>query len=354
MESFRGRHFLSTLDHSSADLTALVRRALALKARGFDAENEPLRRRMLGLLFFNPSVRTRVSCESAMARLGGNAVTLHPGADTWGFESAEGAVMDGATQEHVRELAPVLSRMCDAVGIRKAELMTASAESAAAAAPYADLARDEFLHRFAAFSEVPVINLESNAFHPCQGLADMATLLERLGEPRGRKYVLTWAWHPKALPVATPHSQLLAACDLGMRVTLLRPAGYGLDPAVMDRARERARAAGGALDETQDIEAAYDGAHAVCAKSWGRLDAYGAEPESARPAPALRPRWIVDDERMERTADAFFMHCLPVRRNVIVTDAVLDSGRSAVIDQAENRLWTVAALLLALLGAGGR
>jgi N-acetylornithine carbamoyltransferase len=353
--TLQGRHFLSTLEHPSAELRELAASALELKRRGFDRLGEPLRRRVLGTLFFNPSVRTRVSCEAAIARLGGSAITLHPGADTWRFEWGDGAVMDGATQEHVRELAPVLSRMCDVLGVRKAELMTAGAASAAAGASWAELSRDEFLHRFAERAEVPVVNLESNAFHPCQGLADMATLLERLGEPRGRKYVLSWAWHPKALPVATPHSQLLAACDLGMDVWLLRPTGYGLDPAVTEAARARAAGAGGGLSETEDVEAAFEGAAVVCAKSWGRLDAYGRPAEEARPAPELRERWIVDADRMDRTEEAFFMHCLPVRRNVIVRDEVLDSRRSAVVDEAEHRMWTAAALLLALLeGAAGK
>lgn len=348
--SFQGRHFLTTLDHESSELVQLARAALELQRAGFDALGEPLRRRVLGLLFFNPSVRTRVSCESAVARLGGTAITLNPGSNTWRFEWGEGAVMDGATQEHVRELAPVLSRMCDAVGIRKAELMTSGAASAAAGASWPELARDDFLRAFARFAEVPVLNLESNAFHPCQGLADMATLLARLGAPRGRKYVLSWAWHPKALPVATPHSQLLAACDLGMDVWLLRPPGYALDTEVTAAARERALGGGGGFHETDEVAAAFEGAEVVCAKSWGRLDAYGLPAEEARPSADLRARWIVDAARMERTADAFFMHCLPVRRNVIVSDEVLDSGRSAVIDEAEQRMWTAAALLLAILG----
>ncbi|MCB9915931.1 MAG: N-acetylornithine carbamoyltransferase [Planctomycetes bacterium] len=348
------RHFLSTLDHDSAELARLAAAALELKRRGRGAGRIPgapdLAGRVLGLLFFNPSVRTRVSCESAMARLGGTSVALAAGSDTWRFEARPGAVMDGDTQEHVAELAPVLASMCDAVGIRKAELMTSGAQATSASASYAELARDEFLHAFARHSDVPVLNLESNAFHPCQGLADMATLQELLGAPRGERYVLTWAWHPKALPVATPHSQLLAAADLGMRVTLLRPEGYDLAPEVLAAARTRAEAAGGALEVTDDVEAAYAGARVVCAKSWGRLDAYGRPSEEARPAADLRARWIVDEAKLARGADPWFLHCLPIRRNVIATDGVLDAPRCAVVRQAENRLWTAAALLADRLG----
>jgi N-acetylornithine carbamoyltransferase len=340
-----GRSLLSTLDLAPTEVRGLVDLALELKAGGEDAQLEGL---VAALLFFNPSVRTRISCESAMARYGGSAISINPGKDTWNFECGEGAVMDGATQEHVRELAPVLSRMCHFIGMRKSELITTGSVHAGVTESYEELARDEFLHALTRHAEVPVINLESNRFHPLQGLADMATMVERLGEPSGKKYVLTWAWHPKALPVATPHSQMLAAADLGMDVTVLRPEGYGLEPEIVRQGRERAESLGGSVIETDDVDAAYDGAHVVCAKSWGSLDYYGRFDEEVLAKAPLREGWIVDEAKLERTADAFFMHCLPVRRNVIVTDGVLDSGRSAVIDEAENRLWTAAAVFEAL------
>jgi N-acetylornithine carbamoyltransferase len=346
------RHFLSSLDWSSEELADLAVTALNYKAQGRGRLHEApdLAGQVLGLLFFNPSVRTRVSCESAMARLGGSATALAAGTDTWRFEERDGVVMDGNTQEHVRELAPVLSGLCDAVGIRKAEMMSGGGSSEAAGASWEELSSDSFLNAFARHSEVPVINLESNAFHPCQGLADMATLRELLGEPRGEKYVLTWAWHPKALPVATPHSQLLAAADSGMRITLLRPEGYSLAPEVVEQARERAESAGGCLEESSDQEDAISGARIICAKSWGRLDAYGQPPERTRPADELRQDWIVNAEKMALTNAARFMHCLPIRRNVIATDEVLDSPSCAVALQATNRLWSAAAVLGRLLG----
>ncbi|MEM7310958.1 MAG: N-acetylornithine carbamoyltransferase [Planctomycetota bacterium] len=352
---FTGRDLLTGLDFSSEELEELVRLALALKAEPHDGPSrDALRGRVAALYFFNPSVRTRLSCESALARLGGTGVTMHAGKDTWAFEHQDGAVMDGATQEHVRELAPVVSRLAHVAGIRRSELITSGAQGATVTASYAELRRDEFLGAFQRFASVPVVNLESNAFHPLQGLADMATLTERAGGPaaaRGQKYVLTWAWHPKSLPVATPHSQLLAAADLGMEVTLLRPEGWGLDPEVVAQVRARAEARGGSLAETDDQEAAYRGARFVCAKSWGSLDFYGRFDEEPAAKAELRTRWIVDEDKLARTDDAAFLHCLPVRRNVIVTDGVLDSCRSAVIDQAENRLWTAAAVFRALLGA---
>lgn len=341
MIDFRGRHFFSTLDLSLDEVRGLIDYALALKAGRATA---PLERRIAALLFFNPSVRTRLSCESALARYGGTAVAITPGKDTWNFEAGEGVVMDGNTQEHVRELAPVISRMCHFVGIRKSELITIGSDRATVTGDYRELARDEFIRRFAQFSEVPVINLESNRWHPMQGLADSTTMLERFGDPRGRRYVLTWAWHPKSLPVATPHSQLLSAANLGMDVTVLRPEGWSLDPEVVAAARERAESLGGKVVETDDVAGAYRGAHVVCAKAWGSLDYYGRFEDEVRAKAPLRQRWIVDEGKMATTDDGIFLHCLPVRRNVVVSDGVLNSNRSAVIDEAENRLWTAAAV----------
>ncbi len=342
----RGRHFISELDFTPDELRAIVDLALAMKRR---EQFGSLPGAVLGMLFFNPSVRTRMSCESAMARMGGHAVALNPGKDTWNFEHRDRVVMDQNTQEHVRELAPVLSSYCDAIGIRKSELVTTGLTRAEVTTSWAELKKDEFLMRFKQFAKKPVINLESNSCHPLQGLADMATLVEKLEEPKGKKYVLTWAYHPKPLPVATPHSQLLAAAQLGMNVTLLRPDGYDLDPQILAAAKERAESGGGSLAVTDDPKEAYAGAVAVCAKSWGALGYYGRFEEEQEMKRALRPHWTVDSAKMALTDDAMFLHCLPVRRNVVVTDDVIDSPRSVVVDQAEHRLWTVMALLQMLI-----
>lgn len=349
MDSLRGRNLLSSLDLSPDESRALCERALAFK-RGGALPRLPSA--FLSLIFFNPSVRTRLSCEAAAGRLGARSTAVTAGSDTWNFEERDGIVMDGETQEHVRELAPVVSRYSTWIGVRKSERI-ATGLSQGAASAWDVQKREPFLTAFSAHAEVPVVNLESNTQHPLQGLADQATLLERLGgEARGSRYVLTWAWHPKALPVATPHSQLVAACDLGMDVVLARPTGFGLDPELVAAARARAQAGGGSLSETDDVEAACEGARVVCAKAWGSLDYLEHPPEDERAAKEpLRERWIVDEAKMARTADAFFLHCLPVRRNVVVTDGVLDSAASAVIDEAENRMWTAAAVLAALAGA---
>lgn len=343
----RGRNLVTTLDLTPEEVRGLIDSAIALK-RG--EKRAAVKEKVAALLFFNPSVRTRISCESAMARYGGSAIAINPGKDTWNFECGEGVVMDGNTQEHVRELGPVITRMCHFVGIRKSELITVGSAQGQATGSYAELAQDEFLQRFIEFAEVPVVNLESNRWHPMQGLADSTTMVEELGETQGKKYVLTWAWHPKSLPVATPHSQLMSAANLGMDVTVLRPEGYGLEPEVMRLAGERAEALGGSVQETDDQAAAYAGAHVVCAKAWGSLDYYGRFDEEAVDKEKLRADWIVDEEKMARTADGRFLHCLPVRRNIVVTDGVLDGPHSAVKEEAENRLWTAAAVFDALAG----
>lgn len=333
------RHLLSSLDLSPAEGGALVARARAIQA----GARPDFAGRVGALLFFQPSVRTRLSMESALARYGGAAVAMTPGAETWQFAHEPGEVMDGSSQEHVRELGPVLSRLSDLIGVRKAEKIGGGA--AAATQTYAELKQDLFLRRLAEVAEKPVLNLESNRWHPLQGLADRMLLEQRFPRPAGRRYVLSWAWHPKALPAATPHSQLLAAADLGMDTVLLRPEGYDLDPEVLDAARERARASGGDLTITSDQSAALRGADVVCVKSWGRLDRYHAPDQEAAEKAPLREPWLFSQRLLSQTNQAFVMHCLPVRRNVVISDDILDSPASAVLDQAENRLWTAAAAI---------
>jgi N-acetylornithine carbamoyltransferase len=336
------RHFVSTRDWSIPELDELLARALRVK---HGRERPDFRGKVMALLFFNPSLRTRVSFESGLVRFGGHAITVSPGRDAYVFEHRDGVVMDGATQEHVKEVAPVLSRYAHAVGIRRSDLITTDATTAPVTGSWKELRGDDFLHAFARHAQVPVVNLESNFEHPCQELADRLTLREKLGDPRGKKYVLMWAWHPKSLPLATPHSELLSAAGMGMRVVHLRPPGYDLDEEVVATARARAAESGGSIEVTDDVDAAFRSAHAVCAKSYGSTSYYGRFDEERRDKEKLRRRWIVDADKMGLTDDAIFMHCLPIRRNVKATDAVLDGPRSVVVDQAENRMWAQVALL---------
>lgn len=332
------RHFLATDEWPDDKVLALLAHAAALKR---SAPDSALAGRVLAMVFFDPSLRTRTSFEIAMLRHGGHAVCLEPGKGAWAIETRPGAVMDDDTVEHLVEAARVLGRYADALGVR----------SFPKAATWAEARQDAVLRGFAAHAGVPVINLESARRHPCQGLADALTLRERLGETAGRRFVLTWAWHPKALPTAVPASAAINAARLGMEVVIAHPPGFELDPDDMTAIRAVAGRNGGSVAVSHDIDGAIAGADAVYAKSWGSLARFG-DAEGERELRAPWRSWRVDEARMATThgGQGIFMHCLPVRRNVIVTDGVLDGRHSVVTDQAENRLHVQRALLLELLG----
>jgi N-acetylornithine carbamoyltransferase len=177
----------------------------------------------------------------------------------------------------------------------------------------------------------------------------MMTIREKLGAGR-KRVVLTWAWHPKPLPMAVPNSFALAAAQMGHDLVIAHPPGFELDEELIDTSRDVANASGGSLKITNDIEAAFTDAEVVYAKSWGGKQFYGNSEQDTITRAQYRRKWIVDEEKMARTDTAIFMHCLPVRRNVIVTDAVIDSPSSVVIDEAENRLHVQKAVLNLVLG----
>jgi len=184
--------------------------------------------------------------------------------------------------------------------------------------------------------------------HPCQALADMMTIREKLGEGR-KKVLLSWAWHPKPLPMAVPNSFAVAAAQMGHDLVLAHPRGYELDNELMNTIKEQSSDAGGSIHVTSDIEQAFEAAEVSYAKSWGSRNFYGAPEKDIAERAQYRCKWIVDEQKMARTNDAIFMHCLPVRRNVIVTDGVIDSASSVVIDEAENRLHVQKAILVGLI-----
>lgn len=332
-------HLIGTDEWRDHDVLGLLDRAAALK-RG--SPGASLAGKVLVMVFFDPSLRTRTSFEVAMARHGGHAVVLEPGRGSWAIETRPGVVMDGDTVEHLVEAARVLGRYGDAVAVR----------AFPTAASWDEAREDAVVRGFARHAGVPVINLESARRHPCQGLADALTLQERLGRrPAGRRFVLSWAWHPRALPTAVPASAALAAARLGMEVVIARPEGYGLDPDDMAAIRAAAERSGGSVAESDDLDGAVADADAVYAKSWGCLEAFG-DPAAEGTRREAHRGWRIDEVRMGATRGGagIFMHCLPVRRNVVVTDAVLDGPWSVVTDQAENRLWVQRALLELLVG----
>lgn len=329
------KNFLTTGDWSRTELDRLIESALRFK-RG-DENARPLAGRSVALVFFNPSLRTRASMQVGIFELGGNAVVLEPGGTSWTLEHREGAVMDSDKTEHVAEFVRVLGRYCAGVGVR----------TFAAMKNWEEEREDPVLASFARYSEVPVINLESAMQHPCQAMADMMTIREKLG--RGRKRVLlTWAWHPKPLPMAVPNSFALASAQQGHDLVIAHPKGYELDDALMKEITARAEESGGNVSVTHNVDEAFDGAEVIYAKSWGSKGFYGAPNEEIRERAPYRSSWIVDEAKMARTREALFMHCLPVRRNVIVTDGVIDSQGSVVIDEAENRLHVQKAIMAEL------
>ncbi|MBI2363149.1 MAG: N-acetylornithine carbamoyltransferase [Elusimicrobia bacterium] len=330
----RPRDFVDLRDWGAEAALELAQLALQLKRRPL--RSRPLEGRSVGLCFLNPSLRTQASFQVAAASLGAHPVTLHFGNGTWNMEWRDGTVMDGGASEHLKEAVPVLARYCDLLALR----------AFAGGASWAEDKAEPWLSSFRRSSTVPVVSLESAMGHPCQGLADLMTLQERV-PAAGRKFVLAWAPHIKALPLAVPHSAAQAAVIAGMDLTVCRPAGYDLDPGVMDWCRTEAARQGRTVTVTDDPQGAFEGAAVVYAKAWGSLERYGEPPPQDAP---FRDLWRLSAAKMARTDNALFMHCLPVRRNLVVDDAVLDSPASVVIDQAENRLHTAKALLLTLLG----
>ena len=327
-------HFLST---KGVDLERLIESALRFK-RGEDRP-QPLAGKSVALVFFNPSLRTRASMQVGIYELGGNAVVLEPGGTSWTLEHREGAVMDSDKTEHVAEFVRVLERYCVAIGVR----------TFASLKDWQEERKDPVLNAFAKYASVPIINLESAMHHPCQSLADMMTIREKLGAGR-KRVLLTWAWHPKPLPMAVPNSFALAAAQMGHDLVIAHPPGYELDEELIDTSRQFATEAGGSLQITHDIDAAFTGAEVIYAKSWGAKQFYGRDEQDTITRAQYRSKWIVNERKMERTDDGIFMHCLPVRRNVIVTDGVIDSRSSVVIDEAENRLHVQKAVMSELCG----
>ncbi len=328
------RHFLTTADWDRAELQALLDDAVDLKKSPFQ---DRLNGKSIALVFFNPSLRTRSSFDIGAHQLGAHAVVLEPGKGSWPIEFEMGTVMDGHAEEHVREAARVLSRYCDLIAVR-------------AFPDFKDWSvdrQDRVIKSFARHATVPVINMETIT-HPCQELALMLAIQERLGKPDGKKFLLTWTYHPKPLNTAVANSGLLIASKFGMDVTLLCPnEDYLLDERYLNLAREYTSSQGQNLTITHDIDEAYDGAHVVYAKSWGALPYFGRW-EEEKPIRDAHKHFIVDSEKMARTDDGLFSHCLPCRRNVKVTDEVIDSEASLVIEEAENRLHVQKALMSAL------
>jgi N-acetylornithine carbamoyltransferase len=330
------QNFLSTIDWTREQLDGLLNLAMNLKQ---DPVQERLTGKSIALMFLNPSMRTRTSFDLGMQQLGGIAIVLQPGKDAWGVEFDPGVVMEGDAEEHIAEVAGVLSRYCDLIGIRAFPKFK----------DWSTDREDKVIKALARHASVPVINMET-IVHPCQELALMMTLKEKFSEVQNRKFVLTWTWHPRPLNTAVANSALLISSKFGMDVTLLIPEeAYRLDSQFETAASQFADQSGGSFQVTHDIEEAYTGADIVYAKSWGALPFYGRPEEEWELRKNYR-HFMVTEDKMALTNNGLFSHCLPLRRNVKASDGVMDSDYCVVLDEAENRLHVQKAVMLNLLG----
>jgi len=335
MISHRDKHLLNwhSVSHEAWDWC--LNRALSYGERMIPSYGTAGQGKQIALVFFNDSLRTRASMEVAAHQLGAYPLMISPGSGTWGFAWQKDGRMDGTEAEHIHEAIAVISRYVNLIGVR----LFASGT---------DLEEDRMERKFKTIMEasgVPVVNLESAFWHPCQALADAAVITRETRKSKGRKkFVLTWAPHPKALPTAVPNSTLLMAARLGLNVVLARPEGFDLDDSVMGLAENEAAESGGRLVVTADQKEAFDDADFVYAKSWGSLERYTA-PDAEAERRASHDGWRVTRELMQRTHHAAFMHCLPVRRGVVVDTDVLEAPTAVHLDQAEYRLHAQKAIL---------
>jgi len=325
------KSFISTSDWSQSELQGLIDLANQFKQ---GVQNSSLQGKSVGLLFFNPSLRTRTSFELGTWQLGGHAVVLEPGKNAWPIEFESQKVMDGEAEEHVAEVAQVLSRYCDLICIRafpKFENWQVDRQ-------------DHVIKAFEKYASVPVINMETIT-HPCQELAHMMAIQEKYPKPQNKKYLLSWTYHPKPLNTAVANSSLLISSKFGMDVTLLCPnKDYLLDERYMNLAKQQAEQNGGSFQVSYDIETAYADAEVVYAKSWGALPYFG----NWQAEKVIRDQYkhfIVDQRKMNLTRQGMFSHCLPLRRNIKATDEVMDADYCFAIDEAENRLHVQKALM---------
>ena len=330
------KNFLSCLDRKPSELLKILNKALEIK-RGKLEPN--FSGKVLTLLFANPSLRTRLSFANGFQKFGGT-VSVLDAADAWNFEFNEGVKMNGNTQEHYREMIKVISRYSDLIGIRDASLATKDSQSKKTAT-WEEVKKNDHLIKFGAQATVPVINMESNIYHPCQALADAMTIMENTEKKKEDiRVVLTWAPHPKALPLATPHSQLLLPALLGMKIDLCCPPKFELDAEVMQTVKKSHPEF-----KVHHDQGCLSRADFVITKSWASL-AYFSQWKEEKKYREKFSDWTLD---LDKIGSAKFMHCLPIRRNIVATDSLLDSEQSLVIDEAENRMWAQVALMEEIL-----
>ncbi|MCX6222094.1 MAG: N-acetylornithine carbamoyltransferase [Bacteroidia bacterium] len=311
------RHFTSVYD--IPDLKAAVDMAREIKKNPYGYQYLGKNKTMV-LIFFDSSLRTRLSTQKAAMNLGMNTMVLNVSQDGWSLETELGVVMDGDKPEHLREAIPVIGTYCDVIGVRAFARFESKEDDY----------REKILQQFIDFAGVPVISMEAATRHPLQSFADLITIEEFKQRPKP-KVVLTWAPHPKALPQAVPNSFVEWMRQTDYELVVTHPEGYELAPEFM-----------GDLKVEYDQNKAFEGADFIYAKNWSAYGQYGQ-------ILSKDMNWTVTMGKMKLTNNARFMHCLPVRRNMIVTDEVLDSDRSIVVKEAENRVYSAQTVLKMIL-----
>lgn len=309
--------FLSIQDVANID--SLIQEGLNAKQDPF-AKQHLGQRKTMGLIFFNSSLRTRLSTQKAAQNLGMNVMVMNVGQDSWGLEMEDGAIMNGDKAEHVKEAEGVIGRYCDVIGIR-------------AFAGLQDREKDyseQVLSQFKKYADVPIVNLESATRHPLQSLADCITI-EEFKTKKRPKVVLTWLPHFKALPQAVANSFCEWMNHRDVELVVTHPEGYELAPEFVGNARV-----------IHNQAEAFEGADFIYGKNWSSYTQYGK-------VLTQDPSWMMTMDKLKLTDNGKFMHCLPVRRNMKVTDEVLDSPQSLVIEQAANREWSAQAVLTEIL-----
>ncbi len=320
----RGRDMISLQEWSLEEIEAVFEVAAQLKReRALGIPHPLLRDKVLAMLFFFSSTRTRASFEAGMAQLGGHAQFI---------ESRTTQIAHGDT---AKEIGEILGRYNDGIAIRHVDWGVGN----------------EYIRGVAAASRVPVLNMQCDLYHPHQILADLLTMREKLGDLRGRTLNLSWAYAASyQKPISVPQDLVTAATRFGMNVRLVHPPEFRLMPDVVDQARENARRSGGSLELIDDFDAGFRGADVVYAKSWGALLTAKDEADGAQIAQRYQS-WMTDERRMALANEsAIFMHPLPADRNVEVADAVIDGPQSAVYDEAENRLHAQKAVMALTMG----
>jgi len=313
------RRFLTPSD--IGDIRQALKEAAEVRKHPF-ADQELGKNKTAVLVFFNSSLRTRLSTQKAATNLGMNVIVLDVNQNSWKLETEFGVVMDGDKPEHIREAVPVIGQYCDIIAVRSFARFENKEEDYS----------EHILNQFIEYSGRPVVSMESATRHPLQAFADLFTIEENRRVERP-KVVLTWAPHPKPLPQAVPNSfvEWMKVADVELTVT--HPNGYELAPEFME-----------GVQVEYDQKKAFEGADFIYAKSWASYTDYGKVLSTDR-------SWTVDEEKMALTNDAAFMHCLPVRRNMVVSDGVIDSPSSLVVPEAANRVVSAQTVLKRMLQA---